>query len=197
MKQVSILVFAVLAVIAFSFAPKDDKIALNVQKSSVHWVGKKPTGQHEGNLKFSAGNLMVKKGKLTGGEFTVDMTSITCTDITDPKTNQDFVGHLSNTDFFDIPNNKTATFKITKVEDKGSNNFKITGDLTIKGKKFANSFDAIVKITDGKAASATATVTVDRTKYDIKYGSKSFFDNLGDKFINDEFTLDLKMEFGK
>jgi polyisoprenoid-binding protein YceI len=164
-------------------------LKVDTQQSTLTWNGKKVTGEHNGTVKLSGGTLQVKDGKLVGGEFTADMTTLANTDLTDAGYNAKLVGHLKSDDFFGVEKYPTSTFKITKVEPitnakAGEANYTITGDLTIKGKTHPATFPAV------------ATATVDRAKYDIRYGSKSFFDNLGDKVINDEFTLDINIVAG-
>lgn len=165
---------------------------LQPQLSTLGWVGKKVTGQHSGNVQFKEGTLQVSGNQIVGGLFTVDMNSLKVEDIKDAETNGKLMGHLRSDDFFSIEKNPTATFKITKVTpmkaDASGNNATITGDLTIKGITKPVSFPAKAGV-KGDLASASGTATIDRTKFDIKYGSKSFFEGIGDKAIMDDFTL--------
>ncbi len=184
------------AALLFSFVIVNDTFKVKTDSSTVKWVGKKAVGQHNGTLKFSAGNIVLKKNKLVGGQFSVDMNSLICLDVTDADMNKKLVGHLKADDFFGAAKYPTADFVITKVEDKGENNYKVTGDMTIKGVKKPVSFDAQIRA-EGNTAKATATVVVDRTQFGITYKSKSFFESIGDKFIYDEFTLELEMAFEK
>ncbi|TGE08115.1 YceI family protein [Hymenobacter fodinae] len=173
--------------------PADKVYKLQPQLSTLGWDGKAVTHGHNGTVQFSGGELLVRGNQLVGGNVTVDMKSIKATDIKDADTHTKFMGHITSDDFFSVASNPTATFKITKVAYiKGAaadaNNANITGDLTIKGKTNSITFPAKVGVKNGVAA-ASGTATVDRTKFDIKYGSKSFFDGIGDKAINDDFTL--------
>jgi polyisoprenoid-binding protein YceI len=173
--------------------PADKVYKLQPQLSTLGWDGKAVTHGHNGTVQFSGGELLVRGNQLVGGTVTVDMKTIKATDIKDADTHTKFMGHITSDDFFGVSNNPTATFKITKVAYiKGAaadaNNANITGDLTIKGKTNSITFPAKVGVKGGVAA-ASGTATVDRTKFDIKYGSKSFFDGIGDKAINDDFTL--------
>jgi len=163
------------------------------QLSTLGWEGKAVTHGHNGTAQISNGELMVNGNQLVGGTVTVDMTTVKTTDIKDADSNTKFMGHINSDDFFSTSKFPTATFKITKVAYlKGAaadaNNANITGDLTIKGKTNSITFPAKVGVKNGVAA-ASGTATVDRTKYDIKYGSKSFFEGIGDKAIYDDFTL--------
>ena len=162
------------------------------QLSTLGWVGKKVTGQHNGTVQFKDGDVLVRGNQIVGGTFTVDMNSLKVEDIKDQDSNGKLVGHLRSDDFFSIEKNPTATFKITSLTplkgDAKGNNATVTGDLTIKGNTQKISFPAKVGVKNGRAA-ASGVATVDRTKFDIKYGSKSFFESIGDKAIMDDFTL--------
>ncbi len=175
---------------------KATTLKADVSKSTLNWNGKKVTGEHMGTIKLANGSLTVDGTKLTGGQFDIDMNSIVCTDLTDPEYNGKFIGHMKSEDFFNTAKFPTSTFKITKVAPKGGGNYDVTGDLTVKGITNPVTFPAVVKMTaDG--AEATGKLTIDRTKYDIKYGSKSFFASIGDKAINDDFTVDFKLVAAK
>ncbi|GAB3307068.1 YceI family protein [Hymenobacter tenuis] len=162
------------------------------QLSTLGWVGKKVTGQHNGNVQIQGGDVLVRGNQIVGGTFTVDMNSLKVEDIKEKEYNDKLVGHLRSDDFFSIDKNPTSTFKITSLAplkgDANGNNATVTGDLTIKGITKPVSFPAKVGVKNG-VASASGTATIDRTKYDIKYGSKSFFESIGDKAIMDEFTM--------
>jgi polyisoprenoid-binding protein YceI len=128
------------------------------------------------------------------------MTSITDTDITNAGMNAKLTGHLKSEDFFSVEKNPTSSFKITKVAPiakakAGEPNYKITGNLTIKGITNAITFPATVNLT-GNSAQATAKIDVDRTKYDIKYRA-AIIGTAADKIIDDNFTIDLKLVAGK
>lgn len=180
---------------------KSTSLKVDTKKSVVKWEGKKVTGQHNGTINIADGTLTVENNKLTGGQFAMDMNSITNEDLTDASYNAKLVGHLKSDDFFSSEKHPKATFKITKVTPianakDGENNYEITGDLTIKGITNSVSFPANVKIA-GNKAEAVATVVVDRTKWDVRYGSGKFFEGLGDKMIYDDFTLNVKLVAGK
>ncbi|WP_448518482.1 YceI family protein [Rhodoflexus sp.] len=189
---------AVLALVAFTAPQETYKI--NTRASSIGWVGKKITGQHNGTVKISGGSLEMANGKITGGEFFIDMTSIVCEDIKDAETNSKFIGHLKSDDFFSVDKHPTATFKIKNanpgaVKD-GKQTYRIAGNLTIKGITKHVEFDAETK-TEGNKLMATAAFKIDRSKWDIRYGSGSFFDDLGDKMIYDDIELTLNTVFEK
>ncbi|MBF9237814.1 YceI family protein [Hymenobacter sp. BT683] len=166
---------------------------LQPQLSTLGWEGKAVTHGHNGTMNFSNGELLVKGNAIVGGTVTVDMKSMKATDIADAESQGKFVGHMSSDDFFGVEKNPTSTFKIVSVAPikgaaKDANNATITGDMTIKGVTQRLSFPAKVGVKDGVAA-ATGKMTIDRTKFGLKYGSKSFFESIGDKAIYDNFDL--------
>jgi polyisoprenoid-binding protein YceI len=166
---------------------------VDAAKSAMTWEGKKVTGAHNGNILIKDGMMTVDGGKLTGGTFTIDMVSMSNTDLTDKGYNEKLMGHLKGEDFFNVAKFPTATFKITSVKPgAAANQYTIGGNMTIKGITNAVSFPATVKMT-ASMIEANGTATLDRTKYDIRYGSKSFFENIGDKAIYDEFVVGLKL----
>ncbi len=170
---------------------------LQPQLSTLGWEGKAVTHGHNGTIQFTSGDLLVKNNMVVGGTTIVDMKTIKATDITDAENHAKFVGHMSSDDFFGAEKNPTSTFKIVSVTPiKGAaataNNATIVGDMTIKGVTNRITFPAKVGVKGGVAA-ATGKVTIDRTKFGLKYGSKSFFDSIGDKAIYDEFTLDFNV----
>ncbi|WP_234735843.1 YceI family protein [Tellurirhabdus bombi] len=172
---------------------KASTYTIDANESTVNWNGKKVTGEHFGTIKISKGSLLVDGSKLTGGTVDIDLRTMTSTDLKDNKEYHDkLINHLKSDDFFGVDKYPTATFKITKVTPKSGNQYDVTGDLSIKGKTNPVTFPVTVNV-KGNTLEAAGKATVDRSKYDIRYGSKSFFDNLGDKAINDEFTLDLKV----
>ena len=161
-------------------------------QSNLEWNGKKVTGEHTGNIKVAKGEILVNGNQVVGGTVLFDMTSITNTDLTDESYQQKLIGHLKSDDFFAVEKHPTGFFKITGVTPLKSATSNAThtvkGDLTLKGITHAIAFPAKVTLQDG-VASAVGTATLDRTKWDIKYGSKSFFPNIADKAIYDDFTV--------
>ncbi|GAA4314640.1 YceI family protein [Nibribacter koreensis] len=192
MKLKNTLLVALVAFVTFSFAGKGIDYKVVNGQSKVTWVGKKVAGEHSGAIKIAQGKLTSNGKNITGGTFTMDMTSISNTDITDAKYNQQLVGHLKNDDFFATDKYPTSTLAITKVTKAKNGQYLINGDLTIKGIKKPISFPATVTHA-GNQIKAKAAIKVDRTAYDIKYGSGSFFDNLGDKAIDNEFILNVDL----
>ncbi len=193
MKKGFIIMLAAVAFVAFSFTSiVKETYTANVSKSEINWRASKVTGKHNGNVVLKNGNLDFSDGVLTGGSFTIDMTTIDVLDL-EGEWKGKLVNHLKSADFFNVENYPTANFKITNVVPKGTpGDFKITGDLTIKGITKSIKFYANVAEMDGAKVS-TATIELDRTDFDVRYGSGSFFDGLGDKTIYDDFELDVKL----
>lgn len=169
-----------------------DELKINTDISIVKWVGKKVTGQHNGTVSIKEGTFNVHDGELAGGKVVIDMTSIVCQDIEDEGYNQKLVGHLSSPDFFDVEKHPTATLKIIRVVHVEGNKHLVAGAFTIKGITKVVNFPATIQIKDGKLG-ASAEIKIDRTLFDIKYGSEKFFEDLGDKMIDDEFTINFKI----
>lgn len=170
-----------------SFTANAQTKTVDAKKSNIHWVGKKVTGQHEGTISLKEGALKFKDGKLSGGKFTVDMTSINTTDL-EGGMKAKLDGHLKSDDFFGTEKFPTSTLTFKSIGDKGNNVYSVTADLTLKGITNEVTFDISV---DGDKASTK--LIVNRAKFDIKYGSGSFFDNLGDKTIYDDFELNVTL----
>lgn len=191
MKKSAAVVLSI-ALATSAMATKPSAYKINVAKSTVSWLGKKVTGQHSGNIKMASGNVIAEGANVTGGMFTIDMNTITCTDLKAEEGADKLVGHLKAADFFDTEKNKTATFEITQTILRKDGQFDVTGKLTIKGITNEITFPASIKNT-GKAMAMVGKITVDRTKFDIKYGSKSFFEGIGDKAIDNDFFIDFTL----
>ena len=181
------LFFSLICLMTFSLSAQKMNYDIAADKAEITWVGKKVTGQHEGTIGLKSGSLVVNDGQIESGDFVIDMTSIKCTDLSGGGATK-LEGHLASDDFFGVDNHPTATLKITEAARRGStDNYEVTADLTIKG--VTKPVEFIVRM-EGEAA--YADISVDRTQYGIKYGSGSFFDNLGDKMIYDNFDLAIK-----
>lgn len=180
-----LLAAIVLAGTAFTINPIERK---EVKEATITWTGTKILGSHTGTIDLKSGYLEMEGDNLTAGMFEVDMTSIKNTDL-DAGSKEKLEGHLKSKDFFNVVEFPTATLKINEATKKG-NVYHVTGDFTIKG--ITESVDFEIEM--GQTG-ARAKVEIDRTKYDIKYGSGDFFDNLGDKSISNNFDLDVVMKF--
>ena len=182
------VLIASLSSLAFTGIPDSKKV--DTTKSQLSWKAYKVTGAHEGTIGIQSGELNFDDGQLKGGNFTIDMTSINVTDL-EGEWKGKLEGHLKSDDFFGVATYPTATFVITNVASRGkAGDYRITGNLTIKGKTKSIKFNANILEQDG-GAKATADIKLDRTDFDVRYGSGSFFDNLGDKTIYDEFDLSI------
>jgi len=159
----NLLAIVFVAFITFSFTAVEDKKEIKTSNSKVVWKGYKVTGSHEGTIAIKSGNLSFDGAKLVGGEFVMDMTTIS------------------------FP---TATLVFKDVKSTGKNSYEVTSDITIKGKTLP------VKVTVSVYGSkANATLKIDRTKFDVRYGSTSFFDDLKNKAIYDDFDIIADLEF--
>jgi polyisoprenoid-binding protein YceI len=164
----------------------------DVAASTIVWTGYKVTGKHTGTVKVKSGDLTMTDGKLTGGSFEIDMTSITCTDLEGEWAGK-LVGHLKSDDFFGTAKFPSSKFVITKaIPQDTKGNYKIEGDLTIKETTKKVKFFAAVSEADG-TVNANGKMTVDRSEFNVRYGSGSFFDGLGDKTIYDEFDMQISL----
>ncbi len=162
------------------------------ESSTVNWTGKKVLGLHTGTINISRGQIDINNGKIDGSEVVIDMTSLSVTDISDPQTLQEFRNHLWSDDFFSIDNYRTSSLKIEHGELVGDNEYKLRGQLTIKDITRPVTFRAKIEILTDFLYS-TGELQIDRTLYNIRYGSGKFIDNLGDKLIHDEFVLQFKI----
>lgn len=174
---------------------------LDLTNSKIMWIGKKVTGQHNGTIKLLNGKVYIDKGQLVGGSFEIDMNSIFVEDIKDAGQNAKLTNHLKSADFFNVTEYPVAKFEITSIlqGQKQNQNVQIDtiiGNLTIKNITKSIKFPASVKI-ENDHLEATADFDLDRTEWDIKYGSGKFFENLGDKMINDLFNIKLNISSAK
>lgn len=160
--------------------------SIDAAGSSVEWTGKKAAYGHSGVIDLSSGEIMVKDGNITGGKFIVDMTTITNTDMEDETDRAKLKGHLGSPDFFDVEGNPTSTFEIT-----ASANGEVTGNLTIKGISKSVSFPAKVDFS-GDTMTGSAEFSINRTDWDIKFNSGSFFEDLAKEMIIDDM-IDFKV----
>jgi len=181
------LVASVIVLTTLSFATMNKEV--NVKESSVTWTGKKVTGTHTGTIQLKSGHFKVEDEKLIGGEFMIDMTTIKNNDLTGEDKGK-LEGHLKSEDFFGIEKYPTAKLVITSVAKKGDETYGVVANLTVKNETHPVTFDL-----NWKENSASAILSIDRSKFDVRYGSGSFFDDLGDKTIYDNFDLEVNLKF--
>lgn len=189
LSKITILFFILFSVASYSDA---QSFTVNNQQSTVKWNGKKVTGEHYGGINFKSGTLQVKDGQVSGGMFEIDMNSITVEDITDENTNARLKGHLKSDDFFSVNTHPVSKLNITGVKKLSGNEYEFNGNLTIKAITHPITFKATTSV-NGSSLQAEGRMVVNRAQYDIKFRSGSFFQNLGDNLIYDEFTLDFKL----
>lgn len=190
LKITSLALLLVAAVSSAFIAPVFKPVTYKVDpaKSSLTWVGKKLTGSHNGTIALQSGDLLFDGKKLSGGKFAIDMATIK-----DAEGSAKLEGHLKADDFFGVDKFATSTFVIKKITGSG-NALNVTGDLTIKGITSPVSFPAAVSWNaDGSVTATAEKIVVDRTKYGIKFRSKSIFPDVGDKLIEDNFELAIKL----
>lgn len=165
---------------------------VDTQSSVIVWNGYKVTGKHTGTVKVKNGTLSTDNGVITGGSFEIDMNTITDTDLEGEYAGK-LVGHLKSDDFFGVNNYPTAKFVITRaIPQDSKGNYKIIGNLTIKETTKEVKFFANAAESNG-VLNASGKITIDRSEFNVKYGSGSFFDGLGDKTIYDEFDLQVSL----
>ena len=189
MKNLKTIAIALLVTFSVANVAAQSK-KVDVSKSTINWVGKKVTGKHEGTVSLKEGSLIFKNKKLSGGSFVVDMTTLQVTDLKAGEGKEKLEGHLTSQDFFGTEKFPTATLVFKTLAAKSAGIYAVTADLTIKGITKPVTFDLATTTN-----SASTSFKVNRTKYDIKYGSGSFFDNLGDKAITDDFELTVALKF--
>ena len=169
---------------------------VDTKKSQLNWYASKVTGKHNGTVNLASGSVESDGKTIIGGSFDIDMTSILVKDIpADNEMNGKLLGHLKSDDFFSVDKHKTARFEIMKVVPNGKE-FQVAGKMTIKGITNEISFPATISTSD-KGVTAKAKITLDRTKWDVRYGSNKFFEGLADKAIHDDFVIEVNLVAGK
>jgi len=161
---------------------------VNNEKSTIYWLGKKITGEHSGYINIVKGKMLIDNNQIIDGNFVIDMNSMTCTDIEDASMNKKLLEHLKSDDFFSTEKYPNSTLEIISSTIFTNNKSKVTGRLTIKGKTEPIVFEVLRNNNNYKAE-----LNIDRSKYDVRYGSTSFFDSLGNRAIDDIFTLKIDL----
>jgi polyisoprenoid-binding protein YceI len=164
----------------------DTKESVLTWKCSMVYAGK---GGHHGYVYISNGGLMIEKNQLVGGSVEVDMNTIE-----DERHNSDnnLINHLKDPDFFDVKKFPISTFSITKVAAVDKENIEVSGNLTIKGVTHEVTFPAKVEV-NGKTLNANGKLIIDRTKWDVRYRSGKFFDDLADRAISDDVEFEMNI----
>jgi polyisoprenoid-binding protein YceI len=190
MKILSSLLFVTMLISSGFHAPAP--ITVSKTESTLSWKAKKVTGEHFGKIQLSDAALDYQNDKILGGSFDIDMTTIVVEDITDEGSNKRLTDHLKSDDFFSVEKFKKASFKITDAKTSNGTDYQITGNLTIKGITQAITFPAKVNKSGNKVIT-TANIVFDRTKFDIKYRSGNYFENLADRLIYDDVEMEVKL----
>lgn len=197
MKKLTSFILGILitASAAFATTTKDEKSAfvIDTKASKVFWTGKKVTGEHTGYLSIANGTVDVENNTVVGANLTMDMKTIVNTDLEAGEWNDKLVGHLKSDDFFSVEKFPTAQFKITSVKKSIAGEYSVTGEMTIKGITNEISFPAKIKVENATVV-AEGTATLDRTKWNVQYGSGKFFAGLGDKMIYDDFEITFEIQ---
>lgn len=166
---------------------------VDLATSVLNWKGAKPTGEHNGTVALKSGGILIENGVVSAGEFVVDMSTITNLDMKGKEGAGKLEGHLKSADFFDVATYPTAKFVITKVEEN-EGKLSVTGNLNIKDVTKSITIPATLSEVDGNYVFKSDNFNIDRADFNVKYGSKSFFDDLNDKFIDDlvEMSFEVK-----
>ena len=186
---------SILTLFAVATKPHTDHIKVDAKTSTIKWIGSKIAESHEGTINIQKGVLDINHGVLVGGQISIDMSTITNTDM-EGRRKQRLEWHLKNEDFFNVESFPLAVITISNAKRGEGNTYNIIADLTIKNIRHSISFVANVDI-KGLDYLATAKIKIDRTKWDIKYNSGNFFKDLGDKLILDEVEFDISLKSEK
>jgi polyisoprenoid-binding protein YceI len=179
-----------------------DKYKAIPAESLIAWSGSKPTGTHTGTIAIETGTISVKEDKVESGTFLIDMNTITVTDLESGKGKEDLEAHLKGTveekkdHFFDVAEHPNAAFDVTGTSVVDGKTL-LEGNLTIKGVKKNISFPISVSQEGDLLTLTSEPFTINRTDWGVNYGSKTIFDNLGDKFVNDDIELKITLKATK
>lgn len=166
------------------------------EESDIEWEAGKTlivNYKDNGTIDLKEGNIVVDNGEIVSGRLVFDMNTINATDTSNTENTPDrLTGHLKSDDFFGVDEFPEAVFELTNVQVQEGTNYDVTGDLTIRDVTESISFPVEIYM-DGNEMVIDATVTVDRSLFNVRFGSGKFFENLGDNVIDDEFILDARI----
>jgi polyisoprenoid-binding protein YceI/rhodanese-related sulfurtransferase len=179
-------------------APPAGSREVDLTESRVEWVGRNLLNKHYGAIALKSGTLQFNQGELRGGEFVFDMPAIVCHDLSGDQLHDVLIAHLRSDDFFDVEVYPESRFVITSTEPvsqatPGSPTLKVRGELTLKGVTLPVEFLATAGMTPEGKAAAQASLTIDRTLWNVIYGSGKYFRNLGGHLVNDMIELQLRI----
>lgn len=175
-----------------------DVFNIQTGQSEVAWLGQTIVGRsHDGTIGIQSGELYVYNGTLLGGRVDIDMNQIVVLDIEDPDLNARLRGHLMNDDFFAVDQYPVSTLEIASFEPiegaaAGGPNYRVTGNLTIRGITHGIAFDAFVDQNESRIH-ATADFAFDRSLYNVRFRSGRFFEDLGENLIIDDIGLGVNL----
>ena len=168
------------------------KYQIDKTKSVVRWIGRTPVKFHDGTIDIQEGNFSVDDNGILNGNIIIDMESINCTDLSGGG-KKSLEEHLMNDDFFSVNKFKTSKINISSEMKPNNGLIDFKGNLEIKNISNPISFKSSINKTPEGKYTASSKLTFDRSMYNVKYKSKSFFDDLGDKFINDDIEIELEI----
>ncbi|MFK5921054.1 MAG: YceI family protein [Verrucomicrobiota bacterium] len=176
----------------------DGRHAINLEESSLEWLGRNLLNKHWGTAPIESGHLEFCDGKLTSGEFVIDLQQMACSDLKNSDLHDILIDHLHSDDFFDVKNHPKATFTLKNSSplnnsSPGACNLAITGELTLRGQTHPIEFEAAVGLTPEGQPAAQASFSIDRTQWGILYGSGKFFHRLAGHLVNDLLEFQIKI----
>ena len=176
------------AVLIIAISVSAQSYTVNTENSTVSWIGKKISKQHNGTVGLKEASFKIEDNKFVSGVFIVDMDIMTDESHPDPNEPGRLIGHLKSDDFFGVEKYPEAKLEITGSDEFKDGKAKVNGKLTIKGKTHPISF-----VAERTGLSFKADMTFDRSLYDVRYGSGKFFEDLGDKAIFDEIEISVSV----
>jgi polyisoprenoid-binding protein YceI/rhodanese-related sulfurtransferase len=170
---------------------------VNTHDSLIEWAGRNPNTKHDGTLRLIDGHITVKSGHLTG-VFEIDMNAIQNNSLAGDESQPVLIDHLKSDDFFLTQLFPKATFVIRNARLRpeaylGAPNVDVTGELTLKGINASLDFAATVVQSADRTITARAQFDLDRTRWNVIYGSSRFFEHLGMHLVFDHISIDLKV----
>ncbi|SFS67635.1 YceI-like domain-containing protein [Zhouia amylolytica] len=171
-------------------------------ESTIEWVGSKPTGSHTGTIAIESGVFSLKNDMIESGSFSIDMNSITVTDLEPGNGKENLEAHLKGNaegkedHFFNVKEHPKGSFEITGLKQAEGQTV-LEGNLTLKGIKKNIAFPVNISVNENNIVVSSEVFTINRTDWGVNYGSKSIFEDLGDKFINDDIELKISIKANK
>jgi polyisoprenoid-binding protein YceI len=167
-------------------------------QSHLEWTGRNIASIHRGTIKLLNGAIHLRGTELESGVFTIDMTSIKNDDIPEGTLRDTLVKHLLSEDFFEAKKFPVATFRFLEARriegaSEGETNFTVRGELEIKAVTNTIEFSAVIMQKDDGQLAAEAHFDLDRTRWNVLYGSAKFFDKLGKHLVHDNVSIGLKI----